>query len=670
MHTKIFLSIFLIFSYLTGWSQIQISGTLTDQSTKLPIPFANVFIAETEIGTVSDEKGNYLLQNVPPGRAELVISHIGYLPINKELEISGKENLEFDWAMNPRQAKTSDVEIESKRSLAWRRRLARFKRGFLGESPFARKCELMNPEALRFTEKDGLLTAESAELLEVENHATGFKILFSLEGYRQKGELVSYNGKPFFQALIPKNIREASQWQKNRKIAYKGSPRHFYYSLVNDIFEEEGFSVYQVKKPQGSTSFERVRKIKPKAEPGIQSNVWKIPIEGFMEVVYGKELDWRLLGNSVGQSSGLSGGRGSIQRNQVSWLRAQKDFLRIDSIGNLYEQRYTKEYGFWAMERVAELLPRTFKVEIEKKVAGKKKHASKKGPRKNGFLLEPLLIGLDEIQPGGPPKDGIASIDRPRFVSVEKNNHVNDDDKVIGLIRNGVAKAYPIFIMERHEVVNDKFGEENILISYCPLCGSGMGFLIENQNEQVTFGVSGLLYNSNLLIYDRETESLWSQIMGRAISGPRMGDSLYYVPTTLTTWKQWRETYPSTQLLKQPINSLIDYRENPYGGYEDEQRLPFQVSGTSRTLPNKTRVLGIKIGDQAIAYAYSDLKKRKSSLTQTVNGVSFVIDYDPESESVRVSSPLIEEITIDHLYWFAWYAFHPETEVWNRKLRK
>ncbi|MEZ4847939.1 MAG: DUF3179 domain-containing protein, partial [Bacteroidia bacterium] len=503
------------------------------------------------------------------------------------------------------------------------------------------------------------------------NSATGFKILFSLEGFKKEGNLISYYGKPFFEPMIPHDDKEAKDWVKNREMAYLGSPRHFYRSVVENKVEEEGFEVFQVKSSVNGQEFERIKKLSLEALPEYDSQSWKIQVPGTLEIVYEGETDWRMKGTigNTSSSQGPGGNAGGIRgpsgpTNQVSWLQVRNKQLLVDSFGYLLEQRFTHEYGFWAAEKIAELLPRTFEVE-----AALQDEEQIKGPRKNGFLLSPSLVGAGNIQPGGPPRDGIASIDRPRFALAEKEKFMKEDDRVIGIVRNGIARAYPVFILERHEVVNDRLEEENILITYCPLCGSGMAFLKDNSHAKTTFGVSGLLYNSNLLLYDRETESLWSQIMGKAITGPRMGDSLKTIPIVFTTWKQWKMLYPATEVLQKPINSLLDYREDPYRGYEEEQRLNFKVNETSRQLPNKTRVLGVKVGNQTIAYSYPSLKKAKA-VAGELNGVNFQIQYDETSGSVTLNSDHSDQIEYEHLYWFAWYAFYPETLVWDGKIRQ
>lgn len=130
---------------------------------------------------------------------------------------------------------------------------------------------------------------------------------------------------------------------------------------------------------------------------------------------------------------------------------------------------------------------------------------------KNGFDLGNSSILVEDIKSGGPPKDGIPAIDHPKFLSASKAS-LSNNDRILGVHENGIAKAYPIAIMNYHEIVNDLFGNKAVVVTYCPLCGSGIAFNAKINDQTLSFGVSGLLYNSDVLLYDRETESLWSQL--------------------------------------------------------------------------------------------------------------------------------------------------------------
>ena len=135
--------------------------------------------------------------------------------------------------------------------------------------------------------------------------------------------------------------------------------------------------------------------------------------------------------------------------------------------------------------------------------------ATLQGQEKNGFSVTNALIPVDEIRSGGPPRDGIPAIDRPRFVTADAAGFLQASDRVLGITRNGVSKAYPVAILNWHEIVNDRIANEPIVITFCPLCGTGIAYLATTGDQVLDFGVSGLLYNSDMLLYDRQTESLW-----------------------------------------------------------------------------------------------------------------------------------------------------------------
>ena len=164
----------------------------------------------------------------------------------------------------------------------------------------------------------------------------------------------------------------------------------------------------------------------------------------------------------------------------------------------------------------------------------------------NGFDVSDALIPITEIRHGGPGRDGIPAIDKPMFIAADKAKFLSPTDRILGLHYANRTRAYPIRIMNWHEIVNDRIGGDAVLITYCPLCGTGMAFRIPDGG---TFGVSGLLYNSDMLLYDRASESLWSQLMGRAVTGPMKGERLQLIPLEHTTWSDWRTRHSDTLVL-------------------------------------------------------------------------------------------------------------------------
>ncbi len=285
---------------------------------------------------------------------------------------------------------------------------------------------------------------------------------------------------------------------------------------------------------------------------------------------------------------------------------------------------------------------------------------------KNGFDLSDALVPATEIHWGGVSRDGIPSINNPRFVAASDADFLKDKDRVLGVYRNGFAKAYPVKILDRHEVVNDRFGDEAITVTYCPLCYSGMTFSAQAGHKHLTFGVSGLLYNSDVLLYDHQSGSLWSQIGSHAISGPLKGVRIEPIPTAHRSWREWRERYPDTQVLSTDTGFRINYRTSPYKDYHRSARLMFPVNNRSRDYRNKELVLGIRIGGVQKAYPFKELRKHGlESFGDSVGESKVTIEWFKDDGYARAVDGNGEEIATVILYWFAWYAFHPDTAVFQ-----
>lgn len=283
---------------------------------------------------------------------------------------------------------------------------------------------------------------------------------------------------------------------------------------------------------------------------------------------------------------------------------------------------------------------------------------------RNGFDYSDALVPPKEILWGGVPRDGIPAIHNPTFVEAAEADFLSDNDRVLGLTRNGITKAYPIRIMDRHEIVNDQFGHEPIAVTYCPLCFSGMAFKSMIGGEVLNFGVSGLLYNSDVLLYDYKTDSLWSQIMSQAISGPMQGTNIEAVPVAHTTWRNWKARHPDTQVLI--VNTILSgrYSSQPYARYQSSDRLMFPVARRNGAYRNKEHVLGLTIDGVHKAYPFRELRATgKSIIEDIVAGRVVTIEWHESENYARVIDADGNELPSVIVYWFAWYAFHPLTAV-------
>lgn len=283
----------------------------------------------------------------------------------------------------------------------------------------------------------------------------------------------------------------------------------------------------------------------------------------------------------------------------------------------------------------------------------------------NGFDLINPLVPKEAILQGGPPKDGIPSIDNPKFLKsaqVKQNGQIKDDDRVLGIYHNGIAKAYPIAIMNWHEIVNDEFDGEMISITFCPLCGTGMAFETDDIGK---LGVSGLLYNSDMLLYDRKTESLWSQVMETAISGRFKGDKLRSIPMTYTTWKGWHSAYPESLLLSRDTGYSRDYDSSPYIGYPTSNVQYFPTANSDNRYRKKEPVIGLKVGSHTKVWPLVELRQSSLPIQDNVGGQAITINYDELTDRAWITNSHNELMATVRGFWFAWIAFYPDTEVYQ-----
>jgi hypothetical protein len=219
-------------------------------------------------------------------------------------------------------------------------------------------------------------------------------------------------------------------------------------------------------------------------------------------------------------------------------------------------------------------------------------------------------VPLNEFLSGGPPRDGIPPIDEPEFVPVEEVDYwLEDREPVIALEMNGEVRAYPLQILIWHEIVNDTIAGVPVVVTFCPLCNTALVFeRPEIDGELLTFGTSGNLRNSDLVMWDRQTESWWQQFTGEAVVGELTGIQLKFLATSIISWADYKEKYPTSQVLSRDTGYNRSYGSNPYEGYDDVNQFPYLFDGPvdERLLP-MTRVLGVALDGQAAAYEYDFL---------------------------------------------------------------
>lgn len=272
-------------------------------------------------------------------------------------------------------------------------------------------------------------------------------------------------------------------------------------------------------------------------------------------------------------------------------------------------------------------------------------------------------IPLSELNQGCPKIDCIPAIDNPEFVSINKADFIHDEDIMMLVEYNGVKKVYPRKIMQVHEIVNDYYGDKPLAMTYCPLCGTSVAFIPIIDGQRVELGVSGVLHSSDLVMYDRKTKSLWGQITGRAIVGPKTGERLKIVSSGLMKWSEVKQTWSDAMVLQQPQKDSDRYDSFRYQKYVESEKLMFPVAVEDARLPSKTVVYGIEIDGAFIAFEEEYLKKR-TPMIESFGKRTLKVSYQ-NGKAIAVDKKTKEQFNVLRVYWFAWYAFHPETQLRN-----
>ena len=332
------------------------------------------------------------------------------------------------------------------------------------------------------------------------------------------------------------------------------------------------------------------------------------------------------------------------------------------------------------------------------------------------------IVPYSDILSGGPPKDGIPAIDQPSFVFIKQADEwLEPREPVLLLEIDGTARAYPLQILMWHEIVNDTLADVPVAVTFCPLCNTAIAFeRVVGDDQVTTFGTTGRLRFSNLIMYDRLTETWWQQATGEGIAGEHAGDRLNFLPATIVAWEAFKETRPEADVLSRETGSPRSYGVNPYTGYDDVDESPFLFRGpqTPGQLPAMARVLTVELNDEAVGYPFRELEKvhvvndtvgktpvvvfwqagtasaldssviaqgrdvgtadtysrelNGQTLTFQFDGTSFIDDQTGSEWTVlgrAVGGPLAGKqltpvVDVNH-FWFSWAAFRPETRIFQ-----
>lgn len=320
----------------------------------------------------------------------------------------------------------------------------------------------------------------------------------------------------------------------------------------------------------------------------------------------------------------------------------------------------------------------------EDEVSTQSQSASARAAQTTARLEKPVLRQQEDeflslleknVASGGPPKDGIPAVEKPKYTSAaEADKWLVPEDIVFGIDYEGVVAAYPQRILVWHEIANETIGSKKISVTYCPLTGTAIGYKGNLPTENAsTFGVSGKLVNSNLIMYDRSTDSWWPQILGKAITGSLRGAKLDEFPVVWTTWEKWKQKHPNTEVLSQKTGFFRNYGKSgdPYGsyiakdkGYYASDQLLFRPIVQDRQLPPKTVVVGVRDNAGNAAAILKDRLRKERRMEVKLGERTVVLTYDPAldfySAGIKGTS---EWINAFDAMWFAWKAFYPDTQL-------
>lgn len=282
--------------------------------------------------------------------------------------------------------------------------------------------------------------------------------------------------------------------------------------------------------------------------------------------------------------------------------------------------------------------------------------------RHHGFDVSGALVPEASIISGGPGRDGIKSVDAPRFASAALATWVAPGTPVLGLTLGEGARAYPVHLMEYHQVVNDVIGGNPVVVTYDPLTAAPRAYRARVGERALSFGVSGLLYNSGFLLYDRETESLWSQFDGRALAGPLAGRTLERLPLHQIARDPWLAVQPDSVFLARPALKQIDYRHSPYERYWISDEIVFPVNARDDAHHAKEVVVGVVVNGKKRAYLGSYVTAAGGKVVDEFEDARIEVVYDTNHAYFVFDAA--DGVDASESYWFAWKAFHPETDVW------
>jgi hypothetical protein len=343
---------------LSAQQLVNISGRVVDDSTQAPVPNANIFIANSMMGTSSDTGGHFVLKGVPIGSHELVASCVGYQMSVKTVQLFSGADQPADFRLKPKIVDLAPVDVTAERSEEWKDNLEKFKRLFLGTTRETDDCVLKNPESLAFfSGPSGGLEARSSSEIIVDNAFLGYRLHVILGTFRFDGRWLTSVWKVRFEELLPEDDEQKSDWRERRTKVYQGSMRHFFRALIAGEPSEEGFQMMSSE----TGVIDRLGSYNPAVRrknvlTQFAPNVWSLQFRNFLVVTYARRNIY----------AGFDRSSMPMYRPQLSVLSLQKGSLLIDLNGQLLDNLALKVSGDWGTEGLARSLPIEFAESIKK----------------------------------------------------------------------------------------------------------------------------------------------------------------------------------------------------------------------------------------------------------------------------------------------------------------
>lgn len=337
MLKKVSFTILILFSIslqLLAQNNGIIKGVVKDQKTGRPLANVNCYIDNSTIGTTTDAKGNYKLENLPSGVFNVIFTDLGYVAGSKQIVLGKNGFAQIDIDLKPQIYDLGKVQVTGKTPARWKRNLAVFKREFLGNTSFSTQCIIRNPEVLDFgtDPKNGALTAHSDSLLIVDNNALGYRLIIHLNDFNWSVSNGFYTIHPFFKPMKSKSGAQLLQWERNRKEAYKQSLRHFLYALIKHNTVNEGYH-YDPGKIKRLSQDENMYQLAVR-------NIYDTSLIGF-KIFTSVDINYKGLSSTI--------------------VKANNDYFFVDSNGNLLNPKSLELSGDWSLYRVGSMLPFNYK---------------------------------------------------------------------------------------------------------------------------------------------------------------------------------------------------------------------------------------------------------------------------------------------------------------------